>query len=391
MAEVLYVEEDYFVDGYVETGLSISRDDTGTGTIVVPTFYMAKIQTSPTVIYELDTNIFRLDLKALEAAAEGMPFLRTHSHNQPVTVGGVTLARVINIINNYTVTFEDGQYAVNLKGSNNNIGDVVNVNSVSVRSSNSAGLTTLASVEFMEFGGVVLIDTAKGTSGTAHPRGTRRTPSTDIDDALIIASANNINTIEIAEDYLIPSGTDISGIKFIGTHVTKAELTIEAGCNTDFCEFSNLTVTGELDGFVMAREMTISDVIGLECIAFQTMLAGDVLLNGTKTSHFLDCYSGGENQTSVPEIDFGGAGRTCTFKGYKGGVKLVNKTGTEPCFIVLNGGGVIIDGTVTNGEIRVTGTGTVIDNGTATVITDNLVKPATIDAGLSRNQFMGLK
>lgn len=91
-------------------------------------------------LYELDVNAFRLTLKNLEADEAGMPFLRTHNHNAPVTVGGATLARVVEIINGYTITFGDGQYAVRLVGANNNIPDVVNVNQVSVRSNNSAGL-----------------------------------------------------------------------------------------------------------------------------------------------------------------------------------------------------------------------------------------------------------
>lgn len=91
-------------------------------------------------IYELDTDQLRLDLKDMEDSEEGMAFPTTHNHFTTITVGGVTLARVIEIINGYTITFENGMYAVNLVGSNNNISDVANVNSVSIRSANSAGL-----------------------------------------------------------------------------------------------------------------------------------------------------------------------------------------------------------------------------------------------------------
>ncbi len=102
-------------------------------------------------IYELNLDNFRLTLKDLEDDEEGMPFLRTHNHNTEVVVGGVTLARVIEIINGYTVTFEDGQYAVVLTGANSNVPDITNVNQVSVRSNNSAGLvvssTTINPIE----------------------------------------------------------------------------------------------------------------------------------------------------------------------------------------------------------------------------------------------------
>ena len=104
---------------------------------------MTLIDSDPFEVYELDIDTFRLTLKNLEDDVEGMPFLHTHNHNTTVAVGGVTLARVVEIINGYTVTFENGSYAVNLVGANSNISDVLNLNSVQVRASNSAGLTEL--------------------------------------------------------------------------------------------------------------------------------------------------------------------------------------------------------------------------------------------------------
>lgn len=112
-----------------------------TKVINVPKADMTLVQSTPFEIRELNLNTFRLTLKNLEDDEKGMPFLRTHNHNTAVSVGGVTLARVVEIINGYTVTFENGTYAVNLVGANSNIGDVVNLNTVSVRAANSAGLT----------------------------------------------------------------------------------------------------------------------------------------------------------------------------------------------------------------------------------------------------------
>lgn len=109
----------------------------GTRVIFVPQSFLVNLGGG---VYSLDVDAFRLALKDLEDDEAGMPFLRTHNHNTEVTIGGVTLARVVEIINGYTVTFENGMYAVALVGANNNIGDVANVNSVSIRSNNSAGL-----------------------------------------------------------------------------------------------------------------------------------------------------------------------------------------------------------------------------------------------------------
>lgn len=91
-------------------------------------------------VYELDAHEFFLDIKALEASEEGQPFPDAVRHNAAVSLSGIVLGHVVQIINDYTVTFEDGQYAVNIVGANTNISEVTNINQVSVRSYNSAGL-----------------------------------------------------------------------------------------------------------------------------------------------------------------------------------------------------------------------------------------------------------
>ena len=111
-----------------------------TGVISVPKADMTLIQSTPIEIRELNINAFRLQLKDLEDDAVGQVWATTHNHNTTVSVGGVTLARVVEIINGYTVTFENGAYAVNLVGANSNIADVTNLNTVSIRAANSAGL-----------------------------------------------------------------------------------------------------------------------------------------------------------------------------------------------------------------------------------------------------------
>lgn len=109
----------------------------GTKVIYVPKSDLTLISGS---LYELDVNQFRLDLKNLEDTEEGMAAPTTHNHNKEVTLAGTTYARAVEIINGYTVTFEDGQYTVRCVGANHNIGDVKNVNQVSLIVNNAAGL-----------------------------------------------------------------------------------------------------------------------------------------------------------------------------------------------------------------------------------------------------------
>jgi len=112
--------------------------------ITVPQSYLTFISGT---LYELDTDQFRLDLRALESSAVGIVFDDAHSHTTSYTIAGVTYARAISIINDYTITFEDGQYAVKLSGSNNDLfaEGVINRNQVSVIPTNSAGLVVITS------------------------------------------------------------------------------------------------------------------------------------------------------------------------------------------------------------------------------------------------------
>jgi len=117
----------------------------GTKIISIPKSDLDVVQLVPSEIYNMDLNWFRLQLKDQEDSEQGIHFPMTHNHNTEVSLSGLTFARVIEMINGYTITFEDGQYAVNLVGANSNVADVVNVNQVSIRTQNSAGMVSSTS------------------------------------------------------------------------------------------------------------------------------------------------------------------------------------------------------------------------------------------------------
>lgn len=105
--------------------------------ITIPQSFLTLVSGS---LYQLDVNALRLALKDLEDDAVNMDLPDTHRHSTQVTLSGVVYARVVEIINGFTVTFEDGQYAVRCVGANHNLADVKNLNQVSLIIGNSAGL-----------------------------------------------------------------------------------------------------------------------------------------------------------------------------------------------------------------------------------------------------------
>ena len=120
-----------------------------TKVITVPTDFLTLISGAggPGSLYELDVNELRLALKDIEDDV-GMPYLDTHRHNTAITLGGVTYARTFEVINGYTVKFDDSindHYTVRCVGANHNIADVKVLNTVSLIIGNSAGLIQVSS------------------------------------------------------------------------------------------------------------------------------------------------------------------------------------------------------------------------------------------------------
>lgn len=333
--------------------------------INVPKADLTLVQSNPTEIRSMDINWFRLSLKDLEDDySEGIPFLDTHRHNTTVLVGGVELARVIEIINGYTITFEDGQYAVNLYGANSNIADVVNVNQVSVRSANSAGLVTSQAIEFGEFGGKVHLHTTSGEAGTIYPIGTHRRPVNNIPDAKLIAEYRGFSHIHFMSNVILDTGHNIENFVLHGENAAKTNITINSGADTFGCEIQEAYVTGNLDGGTILRNCVVENLNYINGFIYQCMLnSGTILLGGTNPAHFLNCFSGVPG-SNTPIIDMNGTGTEdtpLTMRNYSGGVKLVQKTGTADVSIDLHSGQVIIDSTCVAGTIIVRGDGKVVD------------------------------
>jgi hypothetical protein len=343
--------------------------------INVPKAYMTLIQSTPTEIRELDIDTLRYDLRALEASEEGVVFDYTHNHVAPVSVGGVTLARVVEIVNDYTITFEDGQYAVNIVGGNSNIGDNVNVNQVSVRSANSAGLITNTAIEFSSYSEGVTIDVTSGFAGTTFPIGTLQAPVNNLDDALLIAEVRGFGKLYIVGDFTFDATDNIDGFIIIGGDPQTDTITVTDGCSTVDTNFDNCKLTGTLNGAVTIKDSVLGALYEVQGIIIRSIIAGNLMLTGLGDVTFLECYSGVPG-TGTPEIDMGGSGRGLGIRGYNGGIKITNLTGNENISIDLVSGQIILDSTVTAGTIVTRGIGTLTNNstGTAVIHNDGLIK-----------------
>ncbi len=334
----------------------------------IPRADLTLIQSTPVEIRECNINWLRLQIMGLEDDPAGMTFPTVFTHYPEVDVGGLTLAKSIVLNNPYTLTFEDGQYAVNLVGANSNFGDRVNVNQVSVRSANSAGMTSSPDIEYSSFNGGVTYDEINGVAGTLFPTGTPRQPVNNLVDAGLIASYRGFNTGYIKGDATFTSEAHIAHFTIVGDGKDRSAIVIEDAANVTDCTYVDAHISGFLDGNSRLVDCLIDNLVYIKgYIEGCVLSAGTIQLGGAGIAHFLDCYSGVPG-SGTAIIDMSGSGQGLAMRNYNGGILLTNKTGSDKVSIDLNSGQVKLDldgnfgiAGVTNGQIVVRGVGKCID------------------------------
>lgn len=341
--------------------------------------------------YELDTNQFRLEIKSIEET-EGLTYLDTHRHNTEVNVAGTTFARTIEIINGYSIKFEDtgSDYSVTLIGSNNNLFDVENgilnpTPGVTVISTNAAGLIS-EEEDSLIYGGRIYVNST-GVSGTDFGIGTRINPVNNISDAVSLANQYNFNKIHFISDFTFTSSDSISGFQIIGEGESKNILTFNSGSSVSNCEILHCKVTGDIDG----------------CISFFNCLIDNVTLNNSNSIVIKNCYfkstqtidstfssnisiidSWTTEINSICLFNLNSSSANLIFRDLKGQFNISGVTDSN-CLVEVNkvdGSSVTILSSCTGGQINLTGLIGLIDQSSgSSVLTTGIIYP-----GLTPNQ-----
>ena len=343
--------------------------------ISIPRADMPLVQLTPVEVRQLDLNIFRLALKDLEDGEDGIVWLDTHVHVPPASVSGIELARQVILANGYTVTFEDGQYAVNLFGANTNLQDLVNVNQVSVRANNSAGLVQTREIQFGAFNGAVWVDAVNGTTSTTYPAGTPLLPVSTIPAATFIAGTRGLSTLKILTDITLGTGDDVTNYRLIGNNILRTTITILPGAQTLGVEIQEASVTGTLDGGTQLSKCFVFDLSYINGFIVDCELSGTIRLGGTQDAQFIGCYA----STVVPTLDFNNTLQPCNVQGWLGDIGIANRTTTAAAEVFLAAGIVTLLPSVTTGvNLHIGGVG-LLENLSATVPqTLALVSPQSV-------------
>lgn len=289
------------------------------------------------------------------------------TYTAPADVGGVFLAPVLLILSPYTVTFEDGQYAVNFVGGNTNLQDFTNVNQVSIRPNNSAGQTFSDAINSQSFENAsVWVDSINGLPGTGFPRGTPSDPVNNVNDALTIAIRENLNTFHIIGQFTAIGTMPINNYHING--VTPANgIVIGSNLVVESNNFERIAILGSVIGRGSYKDCSVGKTLGLtgvEGIFDNCAIAGDIALDATATEPiiFKDCISAIAG-TAKPGLNCNGTAAGINFRRYAGGLALTNFNNPAGTMTLdLMGSEVSINSTnCTEGVIVARGVGKLVD------------------------------
>lgn len=339
-------------------------------------------------LYELDTNVFRQNLKDFEDGEAGIVLPNTHRHNTEVTVAGTTFARTLEIINGFSIAFSpDTQYSVRLVGSNNNIFDVesgiLQQNQVQVIANNSAGLIsgteTFTAISNSEYLGAIWINSISGNDAN---NGKPNSPVATATAAKTLADSLGLATYHLRGSITLGSSHD--QWSFIGDSAALNDIVNLNNVSVDESRFQGLQISGDaLESNIEALFCELDNPGNLHGVFRQCGLINTFKIEAitTQTYVFQHCYSQVAG-LSRPALDFTSSGVThnVQFRNYTGGLNIRN---------MLNGnfsmdtpaGTIDLESTVTGGVAVIRGTGILIDNsgGTASVNTDGFVQAVELD------------
>lgn len=358
--------------------------------------------------YSLSVNLLRLALKDIEDDPfKGIFLVDTHRHTAPVVLSGTTYARFVEIINGYTIEFEDGQYSVALTGANNNIVDVLVQNQVSVVANNSSGLIESDLIERSSFGDCVTIDAANGSSGTLFPKGTAQDPVNNVADAITIANERGITSLCFLGDYTFAGTEDISDFAVFGESEAATTLYCPSGTVTaSHTEFTQLTLNGSYSGVSLIENVnigtaTITAFASSGKLVLKNSGFSDVFTlpsSGPGALFAIDCYSNVPG-TSTPTLDFNGGNTSFVCRRYAGGLQLNNITQGQVMSLDYTSGQTIVDSSCTSGTITIRGISLVTDNSVGATVNDQTLGSTGLTAAqndqlmktLTVSKFLGLK
>lgn len=302
--------------------------------------------------YSITVDYWFQLLRELNASIQGVietVSIPLYENTSPTT----TTPRITDVINGYTVVFEDGLYSVEFTDGNTNIREVEIKNQVSVGTNNTSALINPTVLEASVYAGQVIVDAVSGVAGTGKTPtgeliGTYRAPSNNETDAIAVAVMNGLkeliftSNMALSEDY--SNGYNIRCSSPLTT------ISVNPVANVSGASFSNATIDGELDGLNSVTNCIVNAITNVSGVMHQCTFASTIAMNGN-----LIVISSSSNVSGAAHPNFyGTAGATLEVRDFHGSLGMHGFVDGEHS-IDGSGGRLIIHDDCTGGDIYVRG------------------------------------
>lgn len=223
-------------------------------------------------------------------------------------------------------------------------------------SSSSGTLQEQEALQYSSYQNAVWVDENSSQSGTAFPSGTREFPVNNVQDGVLIGQDKGFDTINFIGNYTLGLGDNITGFTLVGQNPTRTFLTLGADAIIADVEIKECTIAGTLDGNATVRDCVLWDIEYFSGYVHHSVLTNSTItLSNNAVALFLHCYSGVPG-SDTPIIDMGGSGQSLGLRNYNGGIKLINRTGTDGVSLDMNAGQVVLGSTFTGDPAYIRGT-----------------------------------
>lgn len=318
-----------------------------------------------------------------EVTSMDMPVIASCAGKEPLG-GGVVVGLTLTLLDNWQLAFEarSGPTYTQCIVSGGNIVAVhtdgaifpTAFTQVLITASSSATQSDLAAIQYSSYQNAIWVDPNGTTTGTTYPSGTRENPVNNIPDAVTIGAEKGFSTLQILDNLILSTGDVINGFELIGVSHINTTIEILDGCECVDTEIKDCNVSGVLDGGTVISDSIVGDIVYFNGHIHDCGLHGMIYLEGMANAVISDCKT--IDQDDPPIIDMGTSGQSLAMPNYSGIVTVQNlNSATEEIGVGLNAGMVVIEDTIIDGTIIVSGNGVLshTQTGSEYVNTDGLI------------------
>jgi hypothetical protein len=222
-------------------------------------------------------------------------------------------------------------------------------------------------------GGVVVYDSINGVAGTEFPIGTHSQPVNNLSDAKTIAA--NVNADTIAVVGVLTLDQALNKFRIRGATNSRLDRLVLAGFDLDESSVEDMEVSGIGQGTVEMSRCNLDNISGMIGTFWECGFMNTVTL-ATGTTYFVNCFSEIQGDTK-PVLDCNSVLVDVGFRRWTGGLSVTNSNNVSSTLSFdLVAADLLLNASVSEGDIVVRGVGTLTQNQGANVV---LVKNGFVD------------